>query len=77
MLFSCTLVAVNAAYLGPQHIPVIGPNGVPIEPLEVQEARASHLSALASAHGGSVSVPFTAFAVPSLGTVCLRLLNKL
>uniref|UniRef100_A0A1A9VGY8 Cuticle protein 6 n=1 Tax=Glossina austeni TaxID=7395 RepID=A0A1A9VGY8_GLOAU len=44
-------------YKGPLHYPVLH-NGVPVEPAEVQHARASHLSALAAeshkaaAHGG-------------------------
>ncbi|TMW44957.1 hypothetical protein DOY81_009963 [Sarcophaga bullata] len=41
-------------YKGPLHIPVIH-NGVPVEPAEVQHARAAHLSALAAeshGHGG-------------------------
>lgn len=35
-------------YKGPIHIPVIDHNGVPVEPAEVQHARAAHLSALAA-----------------------------
>ncbi|KAL1498086.1 hypothetical protein ABEB36_008941 [Hypothenemus hampei] len=70
LLFLCScLAAASAVYYSPQHIPVIGPNGVPIEPYEVQAARASHLAALASAHSGvaapyysAPSAPFTAFA---------------
>lgn len=79
MFFSSALAVASALYLGPQHIPVIGPNGVPIEPQEVQAARAQHLAALVSAHGGlssagsyyAPSVPFTAFQVPNLGTFFL------
>lgn len=42
-----SLYAAPWAYA--QHIPVIGPNGVPIDTPEVQHARASHLAAHASA----------------------------
>lgn len=38
-------------YYGPIHIPVIGPNGVPVDTPEVQHARAAHLAAL-SGHAG-------------------------
>ncbi|XP_017786609.1 PREDICTED: uncharacterized protein LOC108569536 [Nicrophorus vespilloides] len=38
-----SLSALVAAYDGPIHIPVIGSEGVPVEPLEVQEARTQHL----------------------------------
>lgn len=57
ILFSCALAATSAVYLGPQHIPVIGPNGVPVEPHEVQAARASHLAAVVSARGGAIIAP--------------------
>ncbi|SPP83109.1 histidine-rich protein PFHRP-II [Drosophila guanche] len=41
------------AHNGPIHIPVIH-NGVPVEPAEVQHARAAHLNAVAAAsHGGA------------------------
>ncbi|XP_066143861.1 cuticle protein 18.7-like [Euwallacea fornicatus] len=81
VLVSYVLAVASAIYVGPQHIPVIGPNGVPVEPHEVQAARASHLAALASAHSGvSVaapyygSAPFTAFSgIPSLGHNALPL----
>lgn len=44
--------ATGYAHKGPIHIPVIH-NGVPVEPAEVQHARAAHLSAVAAAsHGG-------------------------
>lgn len=39
-------------YAGPQHIPVIGPHGVPLDTPEVAHARAAHLAAHASAHHG-------------------------
>lgn len=43
----------HGAYHGPQHIPVIGPHGVPVDTPEVQHARAAHFHALAAAnHGG-------------------------
>ncbi|XP_039970456.1 pupal cuticle protein isoform X1 [Bactrocera neohumeralis] len=42
---------------GPIHIPVIH-NGVPVEPPEVQHARAAHLNALASASHGSGHVGY-------------------
>lgn len=52
------LVAVaSAGYVPhayyPQHIPVIGPNGVPIDTPEVQQARAEHLAA----HGHGYHAP--------------------
>jgi len=40
-----------SAYHGPIHIPHIV-NGVPVEPAEVQHARAAHLAAVAKAHSG-------------------------
>lgn len=40
----------GSKWYGPIHIPVIGPNGVPVEPQEVQQARAAHLSALGGGH---------------------------
>ncbi|XP_050310396.1 cuticle protein 18.7 [Anthonomus grandis grandis] len=52
VVISCALAAVSGAYLGPIHIPVIGPNGVPVEPVEVQAARANHLAAVASGPHG-------------------------
>ncbi|XP_068156299.1 LOW QUALITY PROTEIN: uncharacterized protein Cpr92F [Drosophila tropicalis] len=44
--------ASGYAHKGPIHIPVIH-NGVPVEPAEVQHARAAHLNALAAASHGS------------------------
>lgn len=56
---SCALAVCQGGYLGhlgyaapwayPQHIPVIGPNGVPVDTPEVQHAKASHLAAHAEA----------------------------
>ncbi|KAH8278775.1 hypothetical protein KR018_009357 [Drosophila ironensis] len=44
--------ATGYGHKGPIHIPVIH-NGVPVEPAEVQHARAAHLNAVAAAsHGG-------------------------
>ncbi|XP_037955275.1 histidine-rich protein PFHRP-III-like [Teleopsis dalmanni] len=42
----------DGGHKGPIHIPVIH-NGVPVEPAEVQHARAAHLSALAAASHGA------------------------
>ncbi|XP_060528683.1 cuticle protein 18.7-like [Cylas formicarius] len=72
------LAVTSAAYYGPQHYPVIGPNGVPVEPVEVQAARANHLAALSSAHGGASFysapvAPYTAVGVPALGHNALPL----
>lgn len=39
-----------APWAYPQHIPVIGPNGVPVDTPEVQHARAAHLAAHAEAN---------------------------
>jgi len=47
--------ASGYAHKGPIHIPVIH-NGVPVEPAEVQHARAAHLNAVAAAgHGAPAS----------------------
>ncbi|XP_037727911.1 histidine-rich protein PFHRP-II [Drosophila subpulchrella] len=47
--------ATGYAHKGPIHIPVIH-NGVPVEPAEVQHARAAHLNAVAAAgHGAPAS----------------------
>ncbi|KAF7269852.1 hypothetical protein GWI33_017119 [Rhynchophorus ferrugineus] len=76
IIVSCALAACSATYLGPQHIPVIGPNGVPVEPHEVQAARANHLSAVASAYGGVSAVPYYApyaASVPIVGHNALPL----
>ncbi|KRT80389.1 hypothetical protein AMK59_6451 [Oryctes borbonicus] len=52
VLIGCAFAAVSAdyhqPYYGPQHNPVIQ-NGVPVEPPEVQKARASHLAAFGGA----------------------------
>lgn len=48
-------------WYGPIHIPVIGPNGVPLEPQEVQQARAAHLSALSGGHGSLYASPVAAY----------------
>ncbi|GJQ71825.1 hypothetical protein Trydic_g11507 [Trypoxylus dichotomus] len=52
VLVACALAAVSAdyhqPYYGPQHVPVIQ-NGVPVEPPEVQKARANHLAAFGGA----------------------------
>ncbi|CAG9760568.1 unnamed protein product [Ceutorhynchus assimilis] len=69
VFLSAAVAFASATYLGPIHIPVIGPNGVPVEPHEVQAARANHLAAVASAHKG----PYTAFGVPSLAHNALPL----
>lgn len=42
--------ATHGVYHGPQHIPVIGPHGVPLDTPEVAHARAAHLAAHADAH---------------------------
>lgn len=42
-----------APWYGPQHVPVIGPNGVPLETPEVQAAKAAHLDALSKAGSGA------------------------
>lgn len=59
ILLSCALAVCQGGYLGhlgysshwayPQHIPVIGPNGVPVETPEVQHAKAAHFAAHAEA----------------------------
>lgn len=41
--------AQSAGYKGPIHVPVIK-QGVPVEPVELQQARAAHLTAVAKAH---------------------------
>lgn len=46
----------------PQHIPVIGPNGVPIEPADVQHARAAHLAAHAQANNLHYAAPIAPLA---------------
>ncbi|XP_030753730.1 cuticle protein 18.7-like [Sitophilus oryzae] len=76
ILISLAVAATSAAYLGPQHIPVIGPNGVPVEPHEVQAARANHLAAVASAYGGgavSYYAPYAVAPVQALGHNALPL----
>ncbi|KAK9694653.1 hypothetical protein QE152_g33387 [Popillia japonica] len=52
VLIACAVATVSAEYhqpyYGPQHQPVIQ-NGVPVEPPEVQKARAAHLAAFGGA----------------------------
>lgn len=43
-------------WYGPIHIPVIGPNGVPVDTPEVQQAKAAHFSALYGAKAGAYPV---------------------
>ncbi|XP_044743476.1 shematrin-like protein 1 [Chrysoperla carnea] len=49
--------AYYGGYPGPQHIPVIGPNGVPLEPPANVAARAQHAAAHAAASHGAYYAP--------------------
>lgn len=51
-------------YYGPIHIPVIGPNGVPVDTPEVQHARAAHLAALSGHASPYAAAPAPYYAAP-------------
>ncbi|XP_065174056.1 cuticle protein 18.7-like [Atheta coriaria] len=56
IVFACALAAASAGHLvspvypGPQHLPVIGANGVPVDTPAVQQATAAHLAHKVEAH---------------------------
>jgi len=62
-----TPVVASPVYPGPQHLPVIGPNGVPVDTPSVQKAKAEHFvhKAVAHARNGDIAVA----AVPAIAPV--------
>ncbi|XP_065173916.1 cuticle protein 18.7-like [Atheta coriaria] len=55
IVFACALAAASAGFVAPvaygaQHLPVIGPNGVPVDTPAVQQATAAHLTHKAEAY---------------------------
>jgi len=72
ILFACALAYASAGYIAaplayhvaPQHLPVIDANGVPVEPLANQVAKAEHLAHKAYAHARNGDVAVVAAAAP-------------
>ncbi|XP_065173412.1 cuticle protein 18.7-like [Atheta coriaria] len=71
--FACVVAATSAGIIapiaplvvaGPQHLPVIGPNGVPIDTPAVQQARAAHLAHKVEAHARNGDLAVVAHAAP-------------
>ncbi|XP_065173915.1 cuticle protein 18.7-like [Atheta coriaria] len=72
IVFVAALAAASAGYVAPvaplvygaQHLPVIGPNGVPIDTPAVQHATAAHLAHKAEAHARNGDYAVYAHAAP-------------
>ena len=65
IVFAAALAIASAGYVAPvaysaQHLPVIGPNGVPVDTPAVQQATAAHLAHKVEAHARNGDFAYTA-----------------